>query len=97
MCHGPYLRVTGFCFYVLSPLSLSLCHEEGVEDPWPSLYMLWLGSDQSFPSTGTLTGGASRQLAFPVKIMFAYCLSLPSATPHKGDSLILVCSEPSQG
>lgn len=44
-------------------------------------YILWLGSDQSFPSSWTLTGGASRQLAFPVKIMFAYFLSLAKCYP----------------
>lgn len=80
-----------------------------VEDPWPSPircnggpmafpYMLWLGQTRASSAQGlSQEGPASRLLAFPVKIMFACCLSLPSATPHKGDSLILVCSEPSQG
>lgn len=36
-------------------------------------------------------------LAFPVTVLFSYCLSLPSATLHEDDSLVLVCLEPSQG
>lgn len=55
----------------------------------PAPCVLWLGSHQNVPSTftGTFTGGPSRGLAFLVTVMFAYCLSLPSATPHEGDSL----------
>lgn len=76
--------------------SLSFCHYEGVEEQVSPPCVLWLGSHQSVPSTGTFTGGASRGLALPVTVMFAYCSPLPSATPHKDDSLVLFCSEPPQ-
>lgn len=91
-----YPRVTGSCskcYLLRASASATL---KGWRTHDLSLYVV-AGSDQSFLYTGAFTGGAGQQVPCFSSEKFACFLSLPSATPHKGDSLILVCSELSQG